>query len=83
MWALARKTTQWMENLYFIIKLMRPKLSKSVAQVTPTMGILHISAHMLDPVQKLQSVWKWDKGIDIYPKDKTSYTTWPQEALLK
>ena len=52
------------------------------AEVTPTMGMLLISAHIFDPFQKLRFCWKWDKGMDINPEDETSYTTQYPEALL-
>jgi len=45
--------------------------------------MLLISAHILDPFRKLLSFRKWDKGMDISPEDKTSYTTQYQEAFLK
>jgi len=47
------------------------------------MGMLLISAQILDPFQKLQSFKKWDKGMDINPEDETSYTTQYQVAFLK
>jgi len=47
------------------------------------MGILLISAHILDPFRKLQSFEMWDKGMDINPEDETSYTTQYQEDFLK
>jgi len=49
--------------------------------VTPTTGTLIISAHIIDHFQKLQSFRKWDKRLDINPKDKTSYTIEYQEAF--
>jgi hypothetical protein len=45
-------------------------------------GMLHILPHILDPVWKLRSLRKLDKGININPKDKTSYTTQYQETVL-
>jgi hypothetical protein len=45
--------------------------------------MLLISAHILDHFRKLRSFRKWDKGMDINPEDKTSYTTQYQEAFLK
>jgi len=42
-----------------------------------------VSAHILYPFWKLRSFRKWDKGMDINPEDKTSYTTQYQEASLK
>jgi hypothetical protein len=80
---LAKKKTPWKEDLFFAVKLARQKLSKYYAEVTPTTGMLLISAHILDPFRKLRSFRKWDKGIDINPEDETSYTTQYQEAILK
>jgi hypothetical protein len=45
--------------------------------------MLLITAHILDPFWKLRSFRKWDKGTDINPEDKTSYTTQYLEAFLK
>jgi len=52
--ALAKKKTPWKEDLFFAVKLAQQKLSKYYAEVTPSMGMLHISAHILDPFQKLR-----------------------------
>ena len=73
--ALAKNKTQWKEDLFFAVKLARQKLSKYFAEVTPTTGMLLISAHILDPFRKLRSFRKWDKGMDINPEDETSYTS--------
>jgi len=81
--ALAKKKTQWKEDLYFAVKFARQKLSKFYAEVTPTTGMLGISAHTLDSLRKLGSFKKWDKGMDINPEDETSDTTQHQEAFLK
>jgi len=81
--ALAIKKTQWKEDLFFAVKLARQKLSKYYAEVTPTMGMLLISAQILEPFRKLRSFREWDKGMDINPDDETSYTTQYQEAFLK
>jgi len=81
--ALAKKMTQWKEDLFFAVKIARQKLSKYYAEVTPTMGMLLISAHILDSFRKLQSFRKWDKGMDIHSEDETSYTTQYQDAFLK
>jgi hypothetical protein len=83
MQALAKKKTPWREDLFFAVKLARQKLSKYSAEVTPTTGMLLISAHILDPFRMLQSFRKWDKGMDINPEDKTSYTTQYQLVFLK
>jgi len=80
--AFARKNTQWMEDLFFIVKLVWQKLSMYFAEVTPMTGMLLISARILNSFCKLRSCRKWDKGLDIYPEDETSYTAQYQEALL-
>ena len=64
------------------MKLARQKLCKYYAEVTPMTGMLLISAHIHDPFRKLRSFSKWDKGMDINPEDKSSYTTQYQEAFL-
>ena len=52
--AFAKKNTQWMEDLFFAVKLARQKFSKYYAEVTPTTGMLLISAQILDPFRKLR-----------------------------
>jgi hypothetical protein len=47
--ALPKKTPPWKEDLFFAVKLARQKLSKHYTEVTPTTGMLLISAHVLDP----------------------------------
>jgi len=81
--AVAKKKSQWKEDLFFAVKLARQKVSKYYAKVTPTTGMLLISAHLHDPFRKMRSFRKWDKGMDINPEDQTSYTTQNQEAFLK
>jgi hypothetical protein len=81
--ALAKKKTQWKEDLFFAVKCARQKLSKYYTEVTPTTGMLLITAHILDPFWKLRSFRKWDKGMDINPEDETSHTPQYQEAFLK
>jgi len=73
--ALAKKKTQWKEDLFFAVKSAQQKVSKYYAEVTPTTGMLLISAEILDPFRKLRSFRTWDKGMDINPEDETSYTT--------
>jgi len=75
--------TQWKDDLFFTVKLARQKLSKYYAEVTPTTGMLLISAHILDPFRKLWSFRKCVKGMDINPEAETSYTTYYQDAFLK
>jgi hypothetical protein len=81
--ALAKEETQWKEDLFFAAKFTWQKLSKYYAEVTPLTGMLLISAHVLDSFRKLRSFRRWDKGMDINPKDETSYPTQYQEAFLK
>jgi hypothetical protein len=64
---LAKKNTQWKEDLSLAVKLARQKLSKYYAEVTPTTGMLLSSAHILDPFRKLRLFRKWDMGMDINP----------------
>jgi len=65
------------------MKVAQQKLSHSYAEVTPKTGMLLISAHILDHFCKLGWSRKWDKGIDINPKDDTSYTMQYHMAFLK
>jgi hypothetical protein len=81
--ALAKKKTRWKEDLFFAVKLAQQKLSKYYSEVTPSTGMLLISAQILDPFMKLRLFRKWDKGMDIDPEDETSYTAQYQEAFLK
>jgi len=81
--ALAKKKTQWKEDLFFAVKCAWQKLSKYYSKVTPTSGILLIAACILDPFWMLRSFRKWDKGMDINPEDETSYTEQYQEVFLK
>jgi len=81
--ALASKKTRWKEDLSCAVKLARQKLSKHYAEVTPTTGMLVISANILDLFRKLRSFRKWDKAMDINPEDETSYTTQYKYAFLK
>lgn len=83
MQALAKKMTQWNEDSYFAVKFAHQKLSQYYAEVTPTLGMLLISALILDLFQKLGSFRKSDKGMDIYPEHKTTYTSQYQETFLK
>jgi hypothetical protein len=46
-------------------------------------GMVLISARIHAAFRKLQSFRKWDKGMDINPEDRTSYSTEYQEAFLK
>jgi len=79
---LAEKNTHWKENLFFAMKFARQKLSKYYTEVTPMTDMLPISAHILEPIWKLRSFRKWDKGMDITRDEETDYTTQFPEALL-
>jgi len=58
MQALAKKKISWKKDLFFAVELARQKLSKYFAEVTPTMSMLLISAHILDSFRKLPSFRK-------------------------
>jgi len=75
--------TQWKEYLYCAVKVAYRKLSKYYTKVTPTTGLLPISAYIVDSFQKLRSFRKWEMAMEINPEDETSYTTQYQEAILK
>jgi len=68
---LAKKKTQWNEDLFFAVKIARQKLSKYYIEVTPSTGLLLVSTHILDPFRKLRLCRKWDQGMDINPEDET------------
>jgi hypothetical protein len=80
---MATKKPPWKKDLFFAVKLARQKLSKYHAKLTPTMGMLLISSHILDSFRMLRSFRQWDKGMDINHEDETSYTTQYPEAFLK
>jgi hypothetical protein len=46
--ALTKEKTQLIEALFVAVKLARQMLSKYYNEVTPTTGMLHISAQILD-----------------------------------
>jgi len=52
MGALANKHTPWKDDLFFAEKFARQKLSKYHAEVTPTTGMLLISAYILNHFRK-------------------------------
>jgi len=82
-WAFTQKRTPFKEDLFFAVKFARQKLFKYNSEVSPIMGMILISAYILDSFWKFRSFRKWDKGMDIDPEDETSYTTQYQEAFLK
>jgi len=81
--AFAKIESQWKEDLFFAVMLAKQKLSKDSAEVTPSTGMLLMYTHILDLFQKLQSLRKWNKGMDTNSEEETSYTTQCQEAFLK
>jgi hypothetical protein len=81
--ALAKKKTQWKEDLFFTVKIARQKLSKYYTEVTPTTGMLFICTDILNPFRMLQSCRMWDKRMDSNPDDMPLYTTQYQQACLK
>jgi len=82
MQALAKKKTQWKDNLYFAIECAWQKLSKYHTEVNPTTGMLLISAHILDSFCMLWSLMMWDKAMDNNIEDETFYTTQYYEDCL-
>jgi len=80
---LARKKTQWKEDLFFAVKLVQQKLSKYDAEVPPPMSMDVVCAHILDFFQKLWSCRISAKGIDSDPEEETSDTTQYQDAFFK
>jgi len=69
---LAKKNTQWEEDLFFAVKLVWQKRCKYYSQVTPTMGMFIISARTLDSFWNLQSFTKWDNRMYSGPEEETS-----------
>ena len=83
MQAFAKKKTHWKEDLFFAMKLARQKLFKYYAEVTPRMGRLPVSAHILDPFRKLRSFRMWNKGMEINSNDEIFFTSQYEDAFLK
>jgi hypothetical protein len=52
MWAVGKKNMQWNEDFIFAGNLARQQLSKYYAEVSPTTGMLLISADIFDPSHK-------------------------------
>jgi len=65
MQASTKKMTPWKGDSFLAMQLAWQKLSTYYAAVTPSTGMLHISAPILDLIRMLQTSWKLDKGIDI------------------
>ena len=80
MWPLLKKKTPSTEDLYLAMKSAWVKLSKYYAAAIPTMGMLLISAHILDPLRIERLFMKWDTGMDINAEDETSHIIQYQDA---
>jgi hypothetical protein len=79
---LAKKKPQWMQDLFFTVKLAQQKLSKYYGELTPT-GMIVISTHMLHCFCKFRLTREQEKGMNVNSDDKTSYSTQYPEAFLK
>jgi len=80
---LAKKMTQWKEDIFFAMKFAQQKLWKYYSEVTPMTALRRFLAHILTPFRNLRSFGKWDKGMDINLDDETCYTTPYPVAFLK
>jgi len=67
MGALAKKKTPCKEDVFIAVKLACQKLSYYHSEVTPSTGMLLISAHILELYRKLRLFRNCDKGRDINP----------------
>jgi len=81
--ALAINKTQWMEDLYFAVKVARQNMSKYHAKLTAPTGLHLISAHILHRFRKVRSFRMWEEAMDMNPEDQMSYCTQYLEAFLK
>jgi len=52
--ALAKKKTQWKQDLYFRMKVAGQKMPKYFAELAAMTGLLLMSAHILGLLRKLQ-----------------------------
>jgi hypothetical protein len=81
--ALVKMMTEWRQDLLFVMKFARQKLSKSFFEVTPTTSLHLISAHTLNSFPKLRSFRKWEKARDINPDEETPDSRQYQKVFLK
>ena len=81
--ALAKKKTQWKEDVFIIVKLAWQKLFNYYAEMTPMTYMVSISAHIRNSFWKLRLFRKSDNIMDINPEDETSYTSKHQQVFLK
>jgi hypothetical protein len=70
----AKNKPRWKGDVFVAVKLARQNLFKYSGEVIPTMGMLLISTHILDPFRTLQLFRKWDNGMDIHSENETSYS---------
>jgi hypothetical protein len=69
------KKIPWKNDSYFVVKIAQQKLFKYYANVHATTDLVQNSAHMLKCILKLRSFRKWNKMMDINPKDMIVHTT--------
>jgi len=81
--AVARTQPQSKDDMFFAMKFAQQLLSKSHAEVTPIMGMLLKSAHILDLFPTLRLLTTYEKGMDIHSQNNALYNTQYQEAILK
>jgi hypothetical protein len=81
--ALVRRMTEWKQDLLFVMKFARQKLSKSFFEVTPMASLRLISAHTLNSFPKLRSFRKWEKARDINPDEETLDRRQYQKVFMK
>lgn len=81
--SLAKRRSQWNEDLYLAVRFAQHNFCKWYAEGTPTTSILPIFADIRDPFRMLQSCRKWDKRMDIDPADQAFYTTQYQQPFEK
>lgn len=77
------ENTQWKEDLSLATKFACEELCQYFAEVTPTPGILLMSAHNLPPFRKFGSFRWWVKEMDINLEIETSCTIQYQKGLLR
>jgi hypothetical protein len=65
------------------VKVARPQLLNNNSDVTPMTVLLLMSEYILDLLQKLRLLKKWETAMYINPVDLMSCTTQSQEAFLK
>jgi len=80
--ALAKKITQWKEDLEFARKFRQQKLTKYYTGFSDMAGMLLVSADFLNLLWKLEWFNKRDPRMDINPEGQTSESTQSQKTFL-